>query len=106
RDVGTLLDLAAQGDDDQRAFASQAMVKFLRPLLESAGDWPIDARVENGQAWPPALVQDITERAARQDLATLAREAGLCRERTEGLRSTLRRIAGARDRLSRWLYSE
>ena len=75
RGVGNLLRAAEDGTDAQRRFASQSLFRGLAPLLEAVGRWPLDARVSEGDPWPPELVAEVRGRCIGLDLQALAGDA-------------------------------
>lgn len=104
--VDRLLHWASAGDDAQRYLASQGLHKHVRPLLEAAGRWPVNAVTRDGETWSPKFVAEIAGRAAGIDLVLLAQDTKMHARRADGLRTTLRRVTTARERLARWLFRE
>lgn len=68
-----LLRFAVDGDAGQREVASRALTKWVRPVLESVGRWPLDAVVHEGEIWPAELVAEIEGRCGELDLRAAAK---------------------------------
>ncbi|MBI5863009.1 MAG: hypothetical protein HZB38_00580 [Planctomycetes bacterium] len=105
-DAEVLLRFAERGDDAQRYVCTQAMWKHIRPLLEAAGRWPLDASVHEGESWPPEFAHEVAERALRLDLPALREHIQRHWAATESLRQTVRRLNGARERMTAWLFPQ
>lgn len=105
RGLDVLLAVGVEGDDGQREVASRALYKWVRPLLETAGRWPIAATVQEGQAWPPELVAEVGRRCADLDLRAIAQGSRAYWEQTERLQKNVRKITKTRDRIAAVLYA-
>ncbi|HOO17016.1 MAG: HEAT repeat domain-containing protein [Phycisphaerae bacterium] len=100
-----LFDVAASGDDFQRNVAAAALRRYLRPLLQAAGRWPVNAEISVDGAWSPAFIAEVRGRAASLNLPQIAAHSRPEQQGTETLRRMIRRIYGARERVVRALYS-
>ena len=60
REVGELLAQARVGDQDRSYIASRALHKWLRPLLDAAGRWPLDGDGKSAGVWSPEFVDRIS----------------------------------------------
>jgi len=105
RGLEVLLATAVDGDDGQREVASRALYKWVRPLLETAGRWPIEASVQEGQTWPAELVADVRRRGAGLDLRSIAQGSREYWEPTERLQKNVRKITKTRDRIAAVLFA-
>jgi hypothetical protein len=106
RGVSDLLHWACAGDDVQREVAARALLKWLRPLLDSVGRWPADCDVEPGDPWPRELVDEIAARCARLDLQAIADDNARHHAQTYRLQRDVRRITGFRDGLAELLVGD
>ena len=106
RGVDDLLHLATAGNDAQRQVASRALYKWIRPLLETAGRWPLKADVEEGQTWSPEFVRDIEQRCAPLDLQAISDRARRNRRETYRVRRYVDRITRARNHLADFLFEQ
>jgi hypothetical protein len=104
RGVDILLHWALAGDDPQRQIASRALFKWLRPLLDATGRWPIDANVREGQRWPAELVSEVERRCAALDLQAIADDSRRHHAPAERVRRNVTRLTRVRDRLARLLF--
>ena len=105
-DVNELLHWAEAGDDSQRQVASRAMFKWLRPLLDAAGRWPVGATVREGEPWPPGLIAEIKVRCATMDLQAIADETVPRRAAAYRVRRNVGRLTRTRDGLASLLFGE
>jgi HEAT repeat protein len=99
RGVVDLLRAAEDGTDAERRFASLSLFRGLAPLLEAVGRWPLDARVGEGDPWPPELVAEVRRRCADLDLQALASAAGQHLARATPVRREIGRLNSTRARL-------
>lgn len=106
RELESLFTLAERGGEGQRRVASRALQRSLRPLLESAGRWPVELSGPDTEALPESWMPELARRAAETDLSTRARLDAPHREQARQLRSLVSRITSGRDRIARWLYSD
>jgi len=106
RGVEELLAVAGTGEAAQRHVACRALAKWLRPLLEAVGRWPLEAAQEQVRPWPPELVAEIRRRCAGLDMQALADQTR--RWATEGarVRRLVNKLNRARDGLAAWLSRE
>jgi len=104
--VNVLLYWARRGDASQRQVASRALFKWLRPLLDVAGRWPVDADVGEGQPWPAGLVDEIERRCAALDLQAIADDTRRHRAPAERVRRNVARLTRAREDLVSLLFAE
>ena len=105
RGVDDLLHWATAGDENQKLVASRALQKALRPMLDIAGLWPIDADVADGRTWPRELVTKVQARCAKLDLQSIVDDSQPHHQRARRVRRNMARLVGARERLRRWLFS-
>jgi hypothetical protein len=103
--IGELLHWAGAGSDSQRLAAARALLKGLRPLLDAAGRWPIDADVAEGEPWPAELVGEIERRCATLDLQAIMDDLRRHRVPAERVRRNVLRLTGAREHLARLLFA-
>lgn len=104
RGARELLEQARSGDDARRCVAGRALYKWLRPLLDAAGRWPLAADVTEGQAWPPEFVDEIERRCAALDLQVLADDTRQHDQAAAPVRRYIMRINGARKGLVSLLF--
>lgn len=104
-DVGLLLDVAATGTAQQRYVAGRALYKWLRPLLETAGRWPLSGGVDGAGAWPRAFVGVVARRCESLDLQAIANDNLRFAERIGRLHRDEARITNARDDLAGLLFA-
>jgi hypothetical protein len=104
--VEKLLHWAVSGDDSQRNVASRALFKWLRPLLDAVGRWPVGASVGQAQTWPPALIEEVAARCATLDLQAIAEDTRPHLAQAERVRRSVKRITHAREGLVHLLFAE
>ena len=104
--VGELLDWAERGNRSQRVVAGRALHKWLRPLMDAVGRWPLDAIVAEGDVWPAEFVDEIRGRCAGLDLQSILQEMRPHLAGAEEFRSQLRRVTSARDRIGALLFDD
>ena len=104
--IDMLLHWAESGNEPQRIVASRALYKRLRPLLDAAGRWPLDADVAEGQPWPTDLIEHVRFRVAELDIQAIADDTRPHERAAENVRRTVARITRARDRLAGVLFGE
>lgn len=104
--VDDLLHWAIAGDEGQRIVACRALLKTLRPLLDSVGSWPLEAHVKEGEVWPRKLVRTVRQRCAALPLQRVARETlrTVNDPASKRVRRNVHRVNGARDRIAAFLY--
>ena len=100
-----LFDAAANGDDFQRNIAGAVLRRYLRPLMQAAGRWPVNADISVDGIWSPAFIAEVRRRAASLNLPQIAAYSRPEQQGTEALRRAIGRIYGARARLVHALYS-
>ena len=105
RGVDELLRFAARGDPGQRTFAGRALYRTLAPAMTAVGRWPLNASVNPDGSWPRELVDEVERRLRRLDLHALMRETWVHVQRSDRIIRTKARLAGARDRIARILFS-
>ncbi len=105
RRVNDLLHWALAGDDAQRQVAARALFKWLRPLVDAAGRWPVEADVREGQLWPAELIEEIERRCAALDLQAIADDTGRHLAPAERVRRNVMRLTRTRERLARLLFA-
>lgn len=103
-DVGLLLDVAATGSDQQRYVAGRALHKWLRPLLETAGRWPLDEGGSAAGAWPAEFVALVARRCAELDLPAIAADNRRFAAALARLHRDVARITNARNDLAGLLF--
>ncbi len=106
RELESLFMLAERGGEGERRVASRALQRSLRPLLESAGRWPLELAGPDTEPLPESWLPELARRAAETDLKLRARLDAPHREQARQLRSLVSRITSGRDRIARWLYSD
>lgn len=104
RAVGDLLDFAESGDAAQRVIAARSLQKGLRPLLETAGRWPVNVSARPGEPWPAEFVAEIRQRCAALDLQHIFDDSRRHIDDAHELRRKIGRVTGARERVRRLLY--
>ena len=104
--VDTLLHWAEAGTHTQRIVASRALYKRLRPLLDTAGRWPLDADVAEGEPWTAELIEQVRTRVAQFDIQAIANDSRPHEQVAEQVRRTVARITRARDRLAGALFGK
>lgn len=104
RAVNELLHWADAGDDSQRQIASRAMFKWLWPLLDAAGRWPVGATVREGQSWPSELIAEIRRRCETLDLQAIADDTSCHRAAAYRVRRNVGRLTRVRDGLASLLF--
>lgn len=104
RDVETLIEFALRGDIDQRRVACAAIGQLLRPLLDSAGRWPLESPGSHERLWPPALVCEIAARCDGLDLQTIADGHARHGNQDAAMSRSLRRLNNARNRIAYLLF--
>jgi len=102
--VGELLDWARRGDAAQRQVACRALFKWLRPLLEAVGRWPLEADVREGREWPTGLIAEIERRCAGLALQELADDARQHAATAARVQRNVGRLTRARDGLAGLLF--
>ncbi len=98
--LAVLLDAARSGSAQQRYVASRALGKWLVPLLDTAGRWPINADVGGGSAWPVELVDEVARRCAALDLQRIADENRRLAKDSYKVHRHVRRVTNARNDLA------
>jgi hypothetical protein len=106
RGVEDLLRQAVEGDAPQRQVCARALSHWLRPLLDAAGRWPIDAQVSPGQSWPPDLVSEVKRRCTVLDLQAIADDTRRLSESARRVGRNVRRLTRARDLLAGLLFGD
>jgi hypothetical protein len=106
RGARELLEQARSDSDARRCVAGRALYKWLRPLLDAAGRWPLAAEVTEGQAWPPEFVDEIERRCATLDLQALADDTRQHDQAAAPVRRYIMRINGARKGLVSLLFGQ
>lgn len=93
------------GNEAQRQVASRALSKFVAPLLEAVGRWPLEADLKDGKPWTPQLVEQVRERIAGLDLNALARDTMEKIAKADRVRRHTAKLNKARDRIRRVLFA-
>lgn len=106
RGVDDLLRIARSEDEQTRYVASRALYRWVRPLLDAAGRWPIDAGVGESDTWPPALVDEIAHRCDGLDLAAVAADTRRHEAAALDVRRNQTRITNAREDLVGLLFAQ
>lgn len=106
RDTGELFEQARGDDLSRRLVACRALYKWLRPLLDAAGRWPVDATVTEAQPWPSEFVNEIERRCATLDLQAVADDTHQHDQAAAPVQRYIMRINGARRGLISLLFGE
>jgi len=101
-----LLYRAEHGEAPRREVAARALYKWLRPLLDAAGRWPLDANAREGEIWPEALTAELRQRCAELPLAQIAADTLQHAPRSEQFRRNVWRLTRARERLAAVLFAD
>lgn len=104
RGVADVLRLAGSGDENQRVVAGRAILRSLRPALDSAGRWPLDTPFEMGDAPPAAFVEMLTVRCAELDLARIITDNARHEPFARRVRRNTTKLANARAHVARYLF--
>lgn len=99
-----LMALVETGEPGQRQVASRALHKWLRPLLEAAGRWPLDADPAEGETWPRELVHRVRQECRELRLQELADAVWPRVAAAHAVHLNVKRITSARNRLARVLF--
>ncbi len=92
-----LLWWAEHGDVNQRRIASQALTRWLVPVLDAVGRWPVHVEPKIGQSWPIELVREIRRRCTGLNLQAIAHDIVAKGRQAKRLRRNVWRITHARD---------
>lgn len=95
---------AQAADAELRRCACQALQRWLRPVLDAAGRWPLTAAPPNGEAWPPALIAELRKRCGEINLAQEAMETREVLARSTFAHRMERRLANRRERMAKLLF--
>jgi hypothetical protein len=106
RGVDELLRLARSDNEQLRYVASRALYRWVRPLLDTTGRWPVDAGVGESDIWSPALVERIARRCGEVDLAAVAAAALRSEAAAARVRRNQTRITNAREDLVGLLFDK
>ncbi len=99
-----LLYWAEHGDAGQKVVASRGLTRWLVPVLDAVGRWPVHVEPIMGQPWPVELVREVRARCARLDLQAIAEDIVLKGRRARRVRRNVWRITHARDAIVAILY--
>lgn len=106
-DVSELDELFAHAqaaDAELHRCAGQALQRWLRPVLDAVGRWPLTAAPPDGEAWPPALIAELRERCGEINLARAAMETREVLARSTLAHRMERRLANRRERMAQLLF--
>jgi hypothetical protein len=106
RDIPELFEQARGNDESRQLVASRALFKWLRPLLDAVGRWPVDATVSEGQPWPPEFVDKIERRCSALDLQAIAADTHQHDQAAARVQRYIMRINGAREGLVSLLFGQ
>lgn len=104
RGVPDLLALLDSAQRDHALGARGAVLRYVAPLLEMVGHWPLAAPSEAADEWTPAFVAELRARCAAVDLAELARALATDRTRLTRVQHDVGRLHRARERIARLLF--
>lgn len=106
RGVDVLLRVAAGGGEQLRYVASRALYRWVRPLLDVAGRWPLEARVGEGKIWPGELVAEVARRCGTLNLQAIADGISKHQRAAACVRRNQKRITDAREDLVGLLFAQ
>ncbi len=99
-----LMQSATAGTDWQRDVARHAIRRWIGPLLDTVGQWPIDADACDASEWSAATLKEIADRAARVDLSAIAAENRPHFEKSRRVQAYRGKLAKASQRIARVLF--
>jgi hypothetical protein len=101
-----LFELAARGPQWPASLAAEAVQRWIAPLLDAVGRWPLAAVERPPAEWPPELLDEIAARCVALDVERLADETRpyLLDPEAQRLRSNVGKLASARSRVARLLF--
>lgn len=102
--IRPLLDIAADGSGDQRVVATRALAKWLYPLLDAAGYWPLDLAAPEGGAFSAAEVAQLRIRVDEADIAAISADNAAHLDNGLRVRRLVSRLDNARDRVRGMLF--
>lgn len=105
-DWKVLFDNAADPDAPQAYAACGALRRWLRPLLESIGRWPLDFDPPDGEIWPAEGVARVQQRCEGLDLQRLADQTTPAVDAAGKVRSNVAKLTKTRGRLARLLFGD
>lgn len=101
-----LLYWAEHGDEGQKIVASRGLTRWLVPVLDAVGRWPVHVEPVMGQPWPIELVREIRRRCAGLNLQAIAEDIVIKGRRARRVRRNVWRITHARDAIVAILYGK
>lgn len=105
-DISALLEAGQADDLALRTSASRALNRAIRPLLEIAGNWPLDARPAEMEVWPKELVRDVQQRFDPRTLQSVYNASKPHIAAAERAQRNVRRLTSAREQMRRFLFRD
>lgn len=104
RDLAVILDAAASNDAVLARSAAEALGRWLRPVLDAAGRWPLTANPPAVGPWPRELVEELRQRCAALDMVAATLETRRALDRAVVARRMERRLATGREQIAAVLW--
>ncbi len=106
RGVGELLAQARVGDLDRGYIAGRVLDKWLKPLLDAAGRWPLDGDGRSAASWSPEFVDEISRIGEQVGLQAVAEDTRKHDAAAARVRRYVMRINRAREGLVALLFGD
>lgn len=98
--VADLLEAIEHGDEGEREIAAKVIGRFVRPLLDAEGKWPIEVPWNPEQPWTLEEAQKVRERCDRIDAVRSMSELAELRAKSQELRKLQGRLMGGMRRMA------